>query len=399
MNDENNIRSQSEQSGCPSQDLLTGFVKGKLNEEDAEMIRDHLKSCDFCQDAVEGYSEMQDQTKIPFIVNELNQKIDEKAGINKKAIPLYQSVYFRVAAILIVLVFSVFILARIIKNPVLETAELVSEEEMTEQTINPSFDEVKSIDKKVNSREDKQLAQAKVEAVEVEEKEESAEVLIIEDLEEEVNEMAAAEDHLDSKGLELNPGKLQVPEAKEDAEETQEVLIEKKEALAETEKITNVATEENFGIFTNKSSPKKTVKDHQSKRNYAIEGYSDMPVDSSAVSLEFFIDGMSYYNAGDYSNSINYFSHALMWDPSNVDAACYAGVSNYNLKNYSVALAYFEQVLSQKKDPCFYQAKYLKAKTLIQLRKTEDARSILDELMEQENPYQSEAKVLLESLK
>lgn len=385
MNDENNILNQSEQSSCPSQDMLINFAAGKPDEADHAFMKKHLAGCEFCQDALEGYSLLADKNKIPFIIEELNQDIDKKVVSTIQSTSFFSSSYFRIAAILVVLVATVFILARVIKQPHEDIAKVESGNDVIENPGDNSNQDIKFNKTKPGK---KQIAKAES----IDQNNDDQEILTAEEFEDEAIEEVSEEDAKEAEngfiGEELNPASLYAPENKK--------AVSKNEIIAGKE--SSVSADEGFSFTNRKAAPKKTDKNLQQKGSYDIEGYSDMPVDSIAISIEFFIDGMNYYNSGDFKNSGLYLSNAFKWDETNLEAACLSGMSYYNLKNYTQAVRFFKEVASET-DPCFYQAKYYKAQSFIKMNMLDEAESLLNELIATENPFQKEAKTLLDGMK
>jgi TonB family protein len=68
---------------CLSYDTIMGFINGSLSQHEKDMVRIHMKKCDFCSDAVEGVKAMNDPKYISQITKKLNSRIDKKVKEKK----------------------------------------------------------------------------------------------------------------------------------------------------------------------------------------------------------------------------------------------------------------------------------------------------------------------------
>ena len=86
------------------------YLAGFLSRREMHMIERHLLECDFCKEAMEGFEES--RVDIGQDVKELREKLDDRAGIKRVAAqPLPKKAtypYFRIAAVIVLLVASVY---------------------------------------------------------------------------------------------------------------------------------------------------------------------------------------------------------------------------------------------------------------------------------------------------
>lgn len=63
---------------CFSSDILFKYTNKELSNQDMHMVEAHLNSCPMCRDEQEGYEMLENKKKLPFIVSEINTKIDSR---------------------------------------------------------------------------------------------------------------------------------------------------------------------------------------------------------------------------------------------------------------------------------------------------------------------------------
>ena len=388
MSEDPKILNQHDMENCPDQHLLSDYILGKLNERESKDFLNHLAGCEFCQDAVAGYAMAQGMDQIPLIMDELHKQIDDRVDESATRTPFYRNNFFRVAAILIVLAIGVVVLSNLIKSPDSDIAEAVVEESLHKNDDKEISGNKRKKESKSKPVDEKQIAQFDAEKISIENdladpNDIEMEVPILEEM-----DIAELKERVELSSEETNSSGLFAPES-----------IDETPAKDKEESFGYTVSETSKGIFNKQANSKSEKKAVQTTGKYDIEGYSDIPVDSIAISHDFFVDGINYFNTGDFNNSGYFLANAYSWDSTNIEAACLSGISNYNIKNYALAVSYFNEVLSQKNDPCFYQAKWFKAQSLVKLNKSEEAKSLLESLSNKSNPYQKEAQSLLETIK
>jgi TolA-binding protein len=386
MSDEFDI-GKAQQESCPDKDLIAKYVFGELNEKESEAFLHHLSNCEFCQEAVEGMSFLSDKDAFSDIIDGLNQSIDERVAFAGKT-AFYRRPFFQLAAVLLVLVLGVFFITKTMKQPAKELADVVVVEKMEKAEEVETAQAESSREKIVKQDKSNPVKKAEEEAV-----------LLEEVVEEEVlldQESIIPEEEIDEEILVEEAEVIETNDSEKDVYIPQTTTSKSVEGLGY--KVSQAAEEEEIQKFRNKEKRKSREK-LDKKGSYRVEGYADVPVDSSAVAHEFFMDGMNYYNSGDFKNSQYYLSNALMWDSSIVDAACYSGVSNYNLKNYSQAIDDLNRVISDTESSCLPQAKWYLAQSHLELKQKDEAKKLLEELIQFENEYRKDAEILLKNLK
>lgn len=71
-------------SGCLSRQGIRKSISGSLNREEREKTDDHLAQCDLCAEAVEGFSQIDEEIEFDTITNELDKKLNQRVLIPRK---------------------------------------------------------------------------------------------------------------------------------------------------------------------------------------------------------------------------------------------------------------------------------------------------------------------------
>ncbi len=108
-------------------------------------------------------------------------------------------------------------------------------------------------------------------------------------------------------------------------------------------------------------------------------------------------EAMKNFNAGDYKTSAEQFDAILKNQPNNADAQYFGGVSDYLNGNLNKSEKQFDKLLKSG-DRYLEGSKWYKANILIKKGKTSDAKKILNELSNTNNPYKERATNKLKEL-
>lgn len=107
---------------------------------------------------------------------------------------------------------------------------------------------------------------------------------------------------------------------------------------------------------------------------------------------------MAYYNAKKYTLALKEFDIILKEHPNEVNALFYSGLSEYHLQRYQKASGKLDRVLTNPKTQFNQEAEWYKALTLIELKKTDEAKKLLQKISNSSGFYKLKAKEQLKKL-
>jgi hypothetical protein len=100
-----------EETACLSEQQLRDYLSGKLNKAEAHEIEAHLAGCEFCNEALDGLSQVSHQEQIPVIIkqirNQFRHELQSHASKNKK-LKLYIWLTVIIIVILAILLLAYF---------------------------------------------------------------------------------------------------------------------------------------------------------------------------------------------------------------------------------------------------------------------------------------------------
>lgn len=108
---------------------------------------------------------------------------------------------------------------------------------------------------------------------------------------------------------------------------------------------------------------------------------------------------MAYYNAQKYTMALTEFDVILKEHDDEVNALFYGGLSYYHLNKNNLALAKLDKVLVNKKTEFNQEARWYKALTLIELKQTDKAKKLLNQIVTENGFYKAKAEEKLKELK
>jgi tetratricopeptide (TPR) repeat protein len=65
----------------------------------------------------------------------------------------------------------------------------------------------------------------------------------------------------------------------------------------------------------------------------------------NSAGYEYYVQGINFYDAGDYNSAVENFNYAVQLDPNLYEAYQYLGNIYYNSGDYNTALEYFKKVV------------------------------------------------------
>lgn len=108
--------------------------------------------------------------------------------------------------------------------------------------------------------------------------------------------------------------------------------------------------------------------------------------------------GMLHFKNLAYKDALIDFSTILSKHPKDVNALFYGGLSEYNLKNYKNALSKFNAVLTNAQTEFNQEAKWYKSLTLVELNQVNEAKKIMQEIVNEKGFYKQQAQDKLNEL-
>jgi TolA-binding protein len=102
--------------------------------------------------------------------------------------------------------------------------------------------------------------------------------------------------------------------------------------------------------------------------------------------------GIESYNQGYYSEATTKFELALDGDPADQQALYYGGMAYYYSKEYDKAVQSFNKLLKNKKNPYYQAAQWQLAVIYLEKGETKLARKTLNEVIDENGPYRSNAE-------
>jgi hypothetical protein len=115
-------------SHCPSEEVLLDYVKKRLSAQQSRMVEIHIADCPMCSDYVDGLSLMSDADNIHAITQQLNIEIDKASGRKTKKFFFRYRYMSAAAAVLLILVSVTFLLQNQIKMTMNE--DMVAQNDM-----------------------------------------------------------------------------------------------------------------------------------------------------------------------------------------------------------------------------------------------------------------------------
>ncbi|MDX1350778.1 MAG: CDC27 family protein [Putridiphycobacter sp.] len=114
--------------------------------------------------------------------------------------------------------------------------------------------------------------------------------------------------------------------------------------------------------------------------------------------LSYLEETMYYFSKDRYKNALKRLNIISNHYKNDLNALFYGGLCYYNLGDFSTALAEFNSVISLKAGPFTEEAMWYKAKTLIKLKRHQEAKDLLAEIILGGGFYTDQAAELLKNL-
>ena len=105
---------------------------------------------------------------------------------------------------------------------------------------------------------------------------------------------------------------------------------------------------------------------------------------------------LSKYKNDNYKSALKNFNTILEHYPEDLNAHFYGGLCYYNIDNPLKAIDFFDFILNQNINTFHQEAQYYKAMCLIRMGKTDEAKFILQKIVQQDGFFADKARELLE---
>ena len=373
MNEKDKISGHLQLTDCPSPEVFSRYLAGKLGDDELSAFLAHTGNCDLCREALEGYESFAPHLDFDTEIKELNRKVDdivkEKSG---RSAFFNRSLYFSLAASVILVLASIFLVRNVVDENNSGNGEgrkLADLENDTAATAKLTRPEISSPGQTGKAKEnitmyrpgpEDQAAQRSPEA--------PKEVKLAESTD---DDLAVRED-------------VKVPESadkipiKEEESQTEEKAIAFQEIAA--------------GKTTRKAVPKAAATEAQPGKTKALD-----PEDSAELSDYYLQNAKIAYDKGNTDQALDFSNKAVEADPTNNQAVFNLGLMNYQMGNYRESVPYFNRVIEEK-DANAYESKWLLALSYYHSADVANAKKWLKELSETEGKHRTEAAELLKKL-
>lgn len=441
------------ETGCISKETMYKYLDGKLDGRDKHLVEKHLTDCELCSDELEGLSYIKDRERAGAIVEELKQEIREKTGKKNRGIIFFDFNTKRAvaaAAAIIIIAGSVYILSDITGNEQKQISENVAAqpEETADKKTKGSFPASEE-EEKNNEIKEKEIDQVLAKstgsteqvAAEAQQKDISGrrrqdnmdrsrslkdaddddKFAFSENLAEQKEEITGDEDNIISTRGAEGTGKTddiaggiidyETVTLPVGADETQmdykmvaaEEIVPEEESVREEADARIAALQkpvyEDLPVMelaeVKTSHAKKSEKEKAGKKGKLAGRTTTI----SGISQQDTVDNaQARYNAGDYAGVIDLLTEYTISGHDNYNAIYYLGLSYYNLGEYDNAITQFNKIIALETVEYNEDALWHKSLSLIQLNDTVNVRGLLQEIIQKQGKYKSEAEQALEEL-
>ncbi len=411
---DNNLHNIFENTACISTNLMIDYLDGKLSEKEKNRVEVHITSCEMCRDEFEGLSLLEDRSKLPLIVAELDDKIDEKVVGSRKKIPLFKNVY-KIAAAIVILIASTWFLSIYVESSKNNLDESMVSQAMEEKQEEAPLGEIEADsvveqeNKLIEKKEEKKptvvdrveaskstLTKANEKQLVIADKEtttEEEEIYMEEDIS--VNGYAASTS--DKVIVSENPT-IENQKVKKEQGLVQQNFKDKKIEDAKEEVDDEVV--EDYAMLKDERRDLKTTRG-QKRRNRLFKGKSKKRSEailSNTVAIDNFDLAMTEYNKRDYKQAVELFKKSLSTHTNTDEVHFYLAKSYTNLDDTENALFNYNKVIAIVESPYYQEALWNKAQLLMEMNKSKSAINSLNQLKTGKGAYSKKAGEIIDSL-
>ncbi|MEN8121614.1 MAG: zf-HC2 domain-containing protein [Bacteroidota bacterium] len=402
-----NLHKIFEQTNCLSRQDMLAYLEGNYSPKEQYHFEKHLNTCSSCRDEFEGFVAMQDNKRLPVIVDELNQRMDNYLYHSNTKSPFLKKLHpLRIAATILILIGSGFFInyylqysskeysdqemvSQSIEEPVSNKSELFAEDGFSEPVAkkiksanekiqtnkdNNKNDHAKNRDKlSTGEKSDNMIALTDVtedDAADFELDEEFKTVMSDDKIKEEPSLVAESLGEGVSENKNITAKKL-VPE---------ETELEKEEEVSYVDR--TIENERKDEINVNKT---KLLSNKKGKtKGYQIVSYLQTGVDA--------------FHNGNYTEAVESLKKSEMHEGEADKTTYYLGLSYSRLGNLKKALLQLNKLVNDPINEYQNDAMWEKALLLIRIGKRKSAINVFNDLIKTGPPYKNDAQQKLDSL-
>lgn len=403
-------------SSCPSSDVLSAYVAGKLSRAEKRAVEEHLTECEMCNDELEGLLLINPPEKADAIVAEINAEIDKRLAPGKeKSFPFF----FRIAASIVLLGGLAFLLVYQLPNK-RENAILsdnTDKAHTTEALKDSGIKEAPGLTAPVEAEEETPPAAIKnVPKGSVDQNKNTTssagrkiagdyDFLIVEDVAENIES-----DDVPATGY------FSEPVAAEKVQEMANIIEDEKKSetpVTKTEStiVDAVTISETRASGKISRNYRRAEKDKEAKALSADSEKPAAPAQGEAAEIQTYtatggMVGGSGFNTAVEKAQIEAYGEAVILFESTggesimtVNQRYYYALSLFKTNQVAKASRIFKKLEQEKPAELFNEIQWYYALTLISLDKKTDAAKVLNAIKDSNSPYAIEAIKKLEQLK
>lgn len=356
---------------CLSLPQLQAYFKGNMSPEEKRFVEEHVLSCSLCSAALDGFS------MAPFTQTELDKS---KVNVIKRKNIGFSTRQYMLAVVIAIVAMGVWLLQVENRKSKDENKDESSQSLVHSPKLNPEHG---TLNAEPETKKDNQIVPDK----------EIAE--LVKSPIKTTNDLA----HFGKK----DPSALMMPQ-KEIIEVTlnNSAVGDKKEIVIHSSKpdtfihdLKITAWKELYYTDLTRDPSKHTDAKFENKDNKTPEP-DDLTYITTAEILEKALDNFSKNN---FTNALKLFNVLIKYEPKDVNALFYASVCYINLNRADDAMVYLDHILEDPTCSFYEEAQWEKAQALIQLKKLDEARALLEKIVATDKFYAKRAGELLTKMK
>lgn len=389
---------------------MLSYLEGKFSTKEQYHFEKHLNTCSICQDEFEGLAAMQDHKKLPVIVNELNQGVDNylyhftaKNSFFKNLHPL------RITAAILILIGSGFFInyyiqyssreynnqemvSQSIEESVSDEAEILPEDSFSE----PVTEKIKSEnEEKTELSKDKDRSDLAKNRDKQSAGEKGGNMIALSDvIEDEADNFESDEDFITA----VSDDKIK---SKEEptivAESLGEGVSDNKKAISK-----ELVAEESELVKEEDISYEDISLENERKLDNNINRAKVLSSKKSKTKGDYMVSnlqtGIDAFHEGNYPEAIQSLKKSEKLEGETDKTTYYLGLSYSSLGNSKKALFQLNKLVNDPMNEYQNEAMWEKALLLIRIEKRKSAINVLNDLIKTDSPYKNDAQQKLDSL-
>lgn len=335
------------------------YLLGKMSADEKAAFELRVENDPFAKEALEGFISLENNAKATGLIKEQINIIENKTGYKKEnkalKIPLFK--ILSIAASIIVVIGGLFFSWNFLQDKNGGMSEAKTSEKSEE------------FDFKTRTRKEN-FFDEKTEDV-YESEEETSEVVSIAE-----NAMAISK------------------EEKKETKPVSETSSSKEVAQKTLSESPSISSQNDFYDIAEVSKPESLG----AARANSPSAVSEESVSDFSLTQTNFEKGYSFFEKGNFNESIKYFSESIKENRKVIESYYYSGLSYYYQNKYNNAIKAFDIVISDNYHVLANNAKWYKADIYIKQGRKEDARVILQELIDSNSYFKKQAEEAIKKL-